>query len=260
MPKLRFKDINIWYSDQGTGSAVVLLHGFLEASWMWTDLIAPLSKRFRVICIDLPGHGKSDCIGYVHSMDEMAEVVFAVLHELKLRRVNLVGHSMGGYVALAFAERWPDHVKNLLLYQSTARADDPDRKRDRDRVIELAKTNHKSLVRKSIPMLFRPVNRTKMKDRVNEIKALALQTPVQGIIAALAGMRDRPNRELLLKFPPYPVHIIAGEKDPRIPLSESMELAAISDHVQLHVIKGSGHMSYAEAPDATLQLFQETLF
>jgi len=129
MPKVRFKDINIHFSDQGSGSAVVLLHGFLEGSWMWDEVVQALRLRYRLICVDLPGHGQSDCIGYVHSMDEMAEAVMAVIQSLKLRRVQLVGHSMGGYVALAFAERWPDHVKNLVLYQSTARADSPWKKR-----------------------------------------------------------------------------------------------------------------------------------
>ena len=111
MPNVQFKDINLYFHEKGKGSAVVLLHGFLEASWMWDDIATALSKRYRVVCIDLPGHGKSDCLGYVHSMDEMAEAVMAVVQSLRLRRIQLVGHSMGGYVALAFAERWPDHLK-----------------------------------------------------------------------------------------------------------------------------------------------------
>jgi len=251
MPKLRFKDINIHFSERGEGPAVFLLHGFLEASWMWKDLIKGLSERYRFVMIDLPGHGKSDCIGYVHTMDEMAEAVHAVMEHLGLRRVQLVGHSMGGYVALAFAERWPDNVKNLILYHSTARSDSKEQKKNRDRAIELVKQNHKSFIRQSIPMLFRPVNRTKYRDQVNEVKTLALETPVQGVIAALAGMRDRPNRELLLKFPPYPVHIIAGTHDPRIPFTESQELSEISEYVTLHTLKGCGHMGYVEAKEAS---------
>ncbi len=259
MPKVRFKDIYIHFSDQGSGSAVVLLHGFLEGSWMWGEVVKALAPRYRLICVDLPGHGKSDCIGYVHSMDEMAEAVMAVIHSLKLRRVQMVGHSMGGYVALAFAERWPDHVKNLILYQSTARADSPSKKKDRDRVIALVKKNHASFVRQAIPMLFRPVNRKRFRDGVNWVKNQALKTPVQGIIAALSGMRDRPDREILLKFPPYPVHIIAGEKDPRIPLQESVEMSEISEHVRLHLIHGSGHMGYIEAPKQTLEALTTAL-
>ncbi|MEQ9187032.1 MAG: alpha/beta hydrolase [Cryomorphaceae bacterium] len=259
MPNIRFKDINLYFHEKGKGSAVVLLHGFLEASWMWEDIATALSKRYRVVCIDLPGHGKSDCLGYVHSMDEMAEAVMAVVRSLRLRRVHLVGHSMGGYVALAFAERWPDHLKGLILYHSTARSDSPSKKKDRNRVIELVKRNHASFVRQSIPMLFRPLNRKRMREGVNHVKKQALQTSVQGTIAALAGMRDRPNRELLLKFPPYPVHIIAGEMDPRIPLQESTELAEISEHVHLQIIRGCGHMGYLEAPNESLEALRTAL-
>ena len=259
MPKLYFKGVEIYYSDQGEGSAVVLLHGFLEASWMWTDIIPNLIKSHRVICIDLLGHGKSECVGYVHSMDEMAESVEAVLKHLRLRKVNVIGHSMGGYVALALAERNPDILRSLVLYQSTARADSADKKRDRDRVIEAVKLNAKSFVRKSIPMLFRPVNRKRFKLDITEVKEKASQTSTRGIIAALAGMRDRPNRELLLKFPPYPVHIIAGYKDPRISYQESKELSEISEYVTLHTINGSGHMSYIEDLDATIEMIQRSL-
>ena len=246
MPKIKFKRVDIFYSDQGKGSAVVLLHGFLEASWMWEGLIPELIKTHRVVCIDLLGHGQSECVGYVHSMVEMAEAVETVLKQLKLRRVSVVGHSMGGYVSLALAEVNPDVVKTLVLYQSTARADSDEKKEDRNRVIELVKTNAKSFVRQSIPMLFRPVNRTRFKAEITILKEKAAQTSTRGIIAALAGMRDRPNREILLKFPPYPIHIIAGDKDPRISYQESTELAEISEFVTLHTIKGSGHMSYIE--------------
>ena len=114
-------------------------------------------KGRRAICIDLPGHGQSDCIGYIHTMEEMAEAVFAVVKHLRLRKISIVGHSMGGYVALALAEREPDMLRSLTLYHSTASADSMWKKQDRKRAIELIKKNHKSFIRASIPLLFRPV-------------------------------------------------------------------------------------------------------
>lgn len=259
MPKVNFKQVEISYQEQGSGSAVVLLHGFLEGSWMWRDVTPELAKKFRVIEIDLPGHGASDCIGYVHTMEEMAEAVFAVLQELGIRRISLVGHSMGGYVSLAFAEHYPDHVKNLVLLNSTALADSEEQKENRLRAIELVKSNHKSFVRKSVPLLFRPVNRQKKKEELNWVKEQCLLTPPQGIIAAIEGMRQRPNREVLLKFPPYPVHIIAGTKDPRISIEESRYLAVISDDVFLHELTGCGHMSYVECPTEMLKVIKKAL-
>ena len=259
MPKVEFKQVNIHYEEQGSGSAVVLLHGFLEASWMWNAIAPQLAKRHRVISIDLPGHGQSDSIGYVHTMEEMAEAVQEVMRYIGVRRVGLVGHSMGGYVALAYAEQFPDNVRSLVLLQSTALADTEQKKADRLRAIDLVKSNYKSFVRKSVPLLFRPVNRKKFANQVGWVKEQCLKTSPQGIIAAIEGMRLRPNRELIMKFPPYPVHLIAGEKDPRIPLSESVYLSKISAHIHLHVIKGCGHMSYVEAEDETISFLKKAL-
>ncbi|MEX2597294.1 MAG: alpha/beta hydrolase [Salibacteraceae bacterium] len=255
MPEVKFKGVKLHFTDQGKGRAIIFLHGFLENCSMWKKIVPELQNRYRVVCIDLPGHGKSECIGYVHTMDEMAEAVFKVVRTLKLRKVTMIGHSMGGYVALAFAERFPDNVKSLVLYQSTAKADSDERKNNRNRAIELVKQNHKSFVRKAVPQLFRPVNRKKFKTEMDWAKNEALSTPVQGIIAALGGMRDRPNREILLKFPPYSIHIVAADKDPIIAYNDMVELASISDQVRLHTIKGCGHMSYIENPEATIAGF-----
>lgn len=253
MPKLRFKDVDIHFTDIGKGPAVVLIHGFLENVSMWAFVQETLKSK-RTICVDLPGHGESDCIGYVHTMEEMADAVLAVLRHLKIRRISLVGHSMGGYVALALAEKEPDMLRSLTLYHSTARADTMWKKRDRERAIKLIKVNHKSFVRTSIPMLFKPSNRKRLGSEIKLLKSEALNTSKQGIVAALSGMRLRPNREVLLKFPPFPVFIIAGDKDPRIPLEESVQLSEISEFVQLNVIEGCGHMSFLEYPETVKKL------
>ena len=108
-----FKNTKISYSDQGKGTAVVLLHGFLENKSMWNAFIPELSIRNRVIAIDLLGHGETECLGYVHTMEDQADMVHSVLQELKIRKVVLIGHSMGGYIALAFAELYPENVKEL---------------------------------------------------------------------------------------------------------------------------------------------------
>jgi pimeloyl-ACP methyl ester carboxylesterase len=259
MPRILFKGVEIHYEEHGSGSTVLLIHGFLESTWMWKDIAPELAKQHRVIVIDLPGHGKSESIGYVHTMEEMAEACHTLMKSLRIRKVSLVGHSMGGYVALAFAEQYPDKVRTLVLYQSTARADSEWKKKDRQRAIELIKKNHQSFIRQSIPMLFRSKNRKRLAKQIKELKNEALKTSKQGVIAALTGMKDRPNREVLLKFSPYPVHIIASDMDPRIPLEESKYLESISEDVQLHLIKGSGHMSYLEDPESTIILLKKCL-
>ena len=121
---------------------------------MWNSHVEVLAKRNRVVCIDLLGHGQTDCLGYVHSMEDQADMVHHVLHELKIRKAVLVGHSMGGYVALAFAELYPEMMKGLVLMNSTSRADSEERKTNRDRAILAVKQNYTTFIRMSIANLF----------------------------------------------------------------------------------------------------------
>src|SRR5690606_26597163 len=150
----------------------------------------------------------------VHTMEQMAEAVKAVLVELKLRRISIIGHSMGGYVALAYAEAYPDDVKGLVLANSTARADSEQRKKNRDRAIEVVKKDHKTYVRMGVSNLFRPKNRKVFSEEIKVLKKEALKTPLQGIVAALEGMKIRDDREILLHFTPFAKMMILGKKDP----------------------------------------------
>lgn len=239
-----YKNTRIHYSDQGKGSAVVLLHGFLENSTMWKNLIPHLAKRNRVITIDLLGHGKTDCLGYVHSMDTMADTVHSVIKQLKLRRVQLIGHSMGGYVALAFAEAFPIKVKSLCLMNSTARADSDDKKTNRDRAIVAVKQNYKTFVRISVANLFKPENRSIFKNEIEQVTQEALNTPLQGIVAALEGMKTRPNREHLLSSSNFKIMMIIGKEDPALDYNS---LIAQTEKTKVNVIIfNDGHMSHIE--------------
>jgi len=244
---LQYKGINLFYTDEGKGRAVVLLHGFLENTTMWDDITPSLSKKNRVICIDLLGHGNTECLGYVHSMELMAEAVEAVLKHLKIRRSIFIGHSMGGYVALAYAEEHPDAVKGLCLMNSTASADSPEKQKNRDRAILAVKQNHKSFIRIAIVNLFRPKNRKLFSTKIKELIKSAQQTPLQGIIAALEGMKTRNDREALLHFTPFKKMLVAGKKDPVLPYNTLIEQTENTD-VQL-VTLPDGHMSHIENRD-----------
>jgi pimeloyl-ACP methyl ester carboxylesterase len=118
-----FKKEKVSFLDKGKGRVVVLLHGFLGSSQLWEKTIADLSKSYRVIAIDLPGHGKTPCFGYAHSMDLMAKCVKAVMDSLRLKKYVIIGHSMGGYAGLAFADLFPDHLKGLCLFHSSSYPD-----------------------------------------------------------------------------------------------------------------------------------------
>lgn len=240
----QYKNTKIAYTDQGKGTAIVLLHGFLENSTMWKYLAPVLEKKYRVVCIDLLGHGQSDSVGYVHKMEDMADAVHQVLSDLKIRKAVFIGHSMGGYVSLAFAELYPDMMKGLVLMNSTSRADSEERVLNRTRAIKAVKQNYVAAVRMSIANLFSEENRELLIDEIEWVKNEALQTPLQGIIAAQEGMKLRNDREVILHFAPYPILLILGKKDPVLNYEENKEQIE-NTAVQL-VTFNDGHMSHIE--------------
>lgn len=244
MNTIHYKNINVAFSDTGKETTVVLLHGFLENKLMWNELVPELSLKNRVVSIDLLGHGQTDCLSYIHTMEDQADMVQAVLHELKIRKAVFVGHSMGGYVALAFAELYPEKIKGLVLMNSTSYADSKERKVNRDRAIKAVKQDYTTFVRLSIANLFSEENREKITLQIEKVKLEALKTPLQGIIAALEGMKIRKDREVLLRLTDYPKLIILGKKDGVLNYEENRNQIG-NTSVEL-VTFPDGHMSHIE--------------
>lgn len=242
--QITYKNISINFSDEGKGTAIILLHGFLENSTMWHYLQPELAKHYRVICIDLLGHGKTECLSYVHNMEDMADAVHEVLKHLHLRKVILAGHSMGGYVALAFAELYPEMIKGLALLNSTSYADSEERKANRDRAILAVKKNRKAAIGMSITNLFSEENRTKLNEEIEWARLEAYKTSLQGIIAAQEGMKLRKDREIILHTTSYPKLLILGKKDPVLDFNEHVKQVENSDII-LEIFK-DGHMSHLE--------------
>jgi pimeloyl-ACP methyl ester carboxylesterase len=242
---VEFRQGKIRYSDSGKGRVVVFLHGFLESLEMW-QYYNHLPKYVRKICIDLPGHGKSENFGYFHSMELMAESVRAVLKKERIRRVIIVGHSMGGYVGLAFAELYPDIVKGLMLYFSSASADNEEKKENRNRAIELVEQNRQSFVRNSIPLLFAEHNRKKYQKSISTLIKRANEMGVQNIIAAIGGMRDRSDREIVIKFAPFPVAFVLGDLDPVLPVEQVKKQALLPENSRMTILEKTGHMGFIE--------------
>jgi len=241
---LLYKNTKISYSDSGKGTAVVLLHGFLENSTMWDFYVNDFAKKNRVVSIDLLGHGQTECLGYIHTMEDMADSVHAVLHELKNRKAIFVGHSMGGYVSLAFADLYPEYIKGLVLLNSTTFADDHERKINRNRAIKMAHKEYTSLVQISIANLFSVDNRESLTTEIEHVKQEALKTPLQGYIAAQEGMKIRKNNEQLLHLTSYPKLLILGKKDGVLNYDDNINQVEGTD-VQLLSFP-DGHMSHIE--------------
>ena len=244
MKQIIFKNTAISFSDIGTVTTVVLLHGFLENKTMWKDLAPKLAEKNRVISIDLLGHGQSDCLGYIHSMEENAEIVKAILSNLKIRKAIIIGHSMGGYIALAFAELFPQFLKGVVLMNSTAKEDSEERKINRDRAIKAVKQNYINFVRMSIANLFSENNRDRLENEIENVKLEALKTPLQGIVASLEGMKIRKDRQFILKETDFPKMLILGEKDGVLLYKDNLEQIE-NTNTEL-ITFPDGHMSHIE--------------
>ena len=244
MKQIFYKNTAISYSDIGKGTAVVLLHGFLENKTMWKDLAPSLAKKNRVIAIDLLGHGETDCLGYVHSMEENAEIVKAILSHLRIRKALVIGHSMGGYVALAFAELYPETIKGIVLLNSTAKEDNEERKVNRDRAIKAVKQNYINFVRMSITNLFGENNRERLENEIETVKLEALKTPLQGIVATLEGMKIRKDRQFILKTTDFTKLLILGKKDGVLIYDDN--ISQIENTNTELISFPDGHMSHIE--------------
>ncbi len=244
MKSILYKNTKISFTDSGEGNAIVLLHGFLENKKMWTEYVKLFSEKYRVITIDLLGHGESDSLGYVHEMEDNASVVYEVLQSLKIEKATILGHSMGGYVALAFAELFPENIKKLVLLNSTSKEDSAEKKLNRTRAIKAVKQNYVNFVSLAIANLFSENNRIRLADEIEKVREQALKTPLQGIVASLEGMKIRKDREWLLQENRFPVLLILGKKDPVLNYEES--LAQIEDTTAELISFEDGHMSHIE--------------
>jgi len=247
-----FRGAKVRFSDKGKGRAVVLLHGFPENLNIWDEFSDQLAKSFRVIAIDLPGFGESESIGYVHLMERMAQCVQAVMHHLKLRRYVVVGHSMGGYVAIAFAELYPENLRGLCLFHSSVYADTEEKKLDRDRGIAAVKKHPVQYVKTFSANLFANPDDPNLK----KLQDIVLTSSPRGIAAALEGMKRRPSREVILKFAQYPILFIFGKKDKIMNYEILKPQTELPTRKEVLVLENAGHMGFYEAPVETLTVLR----
>lgn len=244
----KYKNEKVTFFDKGKGKVVVLLHGFLGSHKIWEQTTNELSKSYRVIAIDLPGHGDTDCVGYAHSMDLMAKCVKSVLDWLRLKKYVIIGHSMGGYVGLAFADLFPDHLNGLCLYHSWGLADSEEKKKDRMRAVAAVKANRGIYTKTTIKNLFATKNLKYLKDEIAFATTIAKGTSKKGIIAALLGMKDRPRRDIILSLVKYPIMIVIGEQDNVLPFEQLLEQAKLIKNKSLLYLEHDGHMGFLESP------------
>jgi pimeloyl-ACP methyl ester carboxylesterase len=253
-----FKGGRIYYSDAGNGAVVVLLHGYLESSETWNGFSDKLALNFRVISIDLPGHGISDVYGDVHSMEFMATAVKELLEELGIKKACLVGHSLGGYVTLAFLELFPEYLSGYCLFHSQPFPDTPEALKKRRREIVIVKAGKKDLMYpENVKRMFASSNLARYSAALNRSTDIASKIPGEGIIAVLNGMMIRPSRLSVMESGNIRCLWILGLMDSYIPCDTIREKVNLPSNARIVVLNNSGHMGFIEEEELSLKVISD---
>ncbi|KPL76221.1 alpha/beta fold hydrolase [Levilinea saccharolytica] len=237
----------IHYATRGQGTALMLVHGFPLNHTIWNETAALLEDQARVILPDLPGHGQSPVVEPV-SMDSMADGLAAILDALGIEKVVLAGQSMGGYVCLAFARRYPQRLAGLGLVCTQAAADSPEKRQARLAQAEQTLAEGSQRVAESMAAVL--TNRPEMAEG---LKHLMSTTPAAGMAAAMRAMAERTEMSAFLPQISVPALVIAGLADAIIPVERAREMAASLPDARLVELEGVGHSPMMEAPQATAE-------
>ncbi len=257
---ISFQNKNIHYTDVGSGHVLVLIHGFMESTFLWTRFSESLSAFFRVICIDLPGHGQTDIFGEVHPLPLQAQCINAVLENEKIEKCVIIGHSMGGYVTAQFAKDFSQKVQGFGFFHSHTMADSEHTKEFRNRTIELLRQDRKGFITQFIPDLFAEENAAKFPNEITDLTERAKQMPVEAIIASQIGMRDREDLTSVLQNTNTPVMFILGKHDTKSNVQKILDLQTqLPNHTEILIVN-TGHMGFYEAEAETMGFVKNFVF
>ncbi len=245
--------LHVCDSEEGA-HCLVLLHGYLESLLVWDDFVPLLYKQVRVVTLDLPGHGISEVKGEVHTMEFLADTVADALRALGIARCTVVGHSMGGYVALALLERHPELLDGIVLLSSTPNADTPEKAENRRREIALVRAGKKDALARVAPAAgFAPENRRRLQAAIDDLTEQVFITEEEGIVALLGGMIARKDRNEVLQRSSVRQLFILGEHDGYIPAEAAERMIAAHPQAQVVRLAHSGHMGFLEEPEAVAE-------
>lgn len=248
MHKVKVNGIELAYDRRGKGHPLVLLHGFPLDHHLWDDVLPLLEDTFDVILPDLRGFGESTTVDSPYDMDDFASDLAGLLDQLGIQRTAIVGHSMGGYVALAFARLYPQRVTGLGLVSSQVLADAPERKEGRYKsAADVAANGIRSVVDTMAPKF------TADPSLQTYARASMERQPAAAYIGALKAMAERPDSTPLLSTFNFPVVIIHGDSDELIPIDRAREVKAALPQAHLVDIPGAGHMPMMEVKEKTAE-------
>jgi pimeloyl-ACP methyl ester carboxylesterase len=242
------------FTERGSGSPVLLIHGFPLNQTIWNHFADELAKSSLVFTVDLPGFGKSPALKSPFTIEDVASEIGQWLKSQKIESTVVVGHSLGGYVALALAKQRPAMVSGLALFHSTAYADSVEKKENRNKVLDfISKNGVLAFTSNFIPPLFADQHHLS----IETVRKIAVQATKEAVIDYTKAMRDRKDQSLLLKEFHKPIMIISGEKDQGISVESVQDQAKISKLIEFHILTGVAHMGMFEQPEKTIGLIKD---
>ena len=253
-----FQDATIHYRIVGKGLPVVFVHGFAEDSTVWDNQTAFLQNDFKLIIPDLPGSGRSGLIDKEHiGLEDFAACIKQILTEENIEQVVMIGHSMGGYITLAFAEMFPGMLISFGLFHSSAYADDAEKIETRKKAISFIEKNSAfAFLQTSIPGLFYEQSNSAL---VNALIEKGRSFSAKALIQYYKAMIARPDRTMILENAHTPVLFVMGEHDKAVPFKHSLQQSHIPRQSYVHILRKSGHMGMLEEPAKANEIFTNFL-
>jgi pimeloyl-ACP methyl ester carboxylesterase len=250
---------NIYYRKYGSGKPVMLVHGFGEDGTIWNNQIAALQNHYLLLIPDLPGSGKSEMLTENNiSIADYAEVLKAILAEEKISECSMLGHSMGGYIALAFAEKYPEALNGLGLVHSTAYADTDLKITTRKKAIEFIQANgSQAFLKTSTPNLF--FDKAKNKTAIDNLIAEGENFSQAALVQYYNAMIGRKDTTAVLKNFGKPILFIIGQYDQAVPFADSMQQTYLPSYAFIHILRSSAHIGMLEETDKTNKILASFL-
>lgn len=244
--KIDYKGSVLHYVKTGRGKPVVLLHGFAEDSRIWDGLAADLKEQYQLIIPDIPGSGKSALLNIEKpDMIDYADCIKAILDEESLKAVTMIGHSMGGYITLAFAEKFPEMLHSIGLFHSSTYKDDPEKIETRKKAIGfILEKGAQAFLKTSLPGLFKDPE--KHNKEVQDLLDKGKSFKNEALTGYYQAMISRPDRTRILKELNIPFLFIMGEYDKAVPFEHSLQQSQLPSHSYVYILRSSAHMGMLE--------------
>lgn len=253
-------DLALYYSVTGNGDPVILVHGFGEDGRIWDTFVSELRKNYRLIIPDLTGSGRSTGTVESITMEKLAVQLNLILEKEKIDHCAMIGHSMGGYITLAFAEKYPEKLNRFGLFHSTAFADNEEKVAARNKNIEFIKKHgSEKFLEQSVPNLFSQEFSDKNHQVIEEIISRYSNFSPTSLVSYTEAMRDRRDRIHVLKEFQKPVLFILGEFDTAVPLEQGLKQCSIPEFSYIYICAHSGHMGMLEEPEFCLKAILDFL-